>query len=50
VTASQVTGPLGQYLFTGLVPGNYVVTFGTLTGYTRTVADNGAGGGSLAMP
>ncbi len=32
----------GAYSFTGLRPGTYQVNFGTLSGYNRTLADNGA--------
>jgi len=42
VNLNQVTGAAGEYLFTNLVPGTYKVTFGTLAGYVRTVADTGA--------
>jgi hypothetical protein len=39
VSDSTSTGPFGEYLFAGLVPGTYTVTFGTLPGYTRTLSN-----------
>ena len=40
--AAQVTPASGVYSFTGLRPGTYQVGFGTLSGYNRTLADQGA--------
>ncbi|MEI6175856.1 MAG: SdrD B-like domain-containing protein [Verrucomicrobiota bacterium] len=40
--ATQTTPAGGAYSFTGLRPGNYEVGFGTLSGYGRSLADQGA--------
>jgi protocatechuate 3,4-dioxygenase beta subunit len=40
--ATTTTASGGAYSFTGLRPGTYQVTFGTLAGYSRTLADQGA--------
>jgi uncharacterized repeat protein (TIGR01451 family) len=41
VVASTTTDGSGIYSFTGLVPGCYVVKFGTPSGYTPTTANSG---------
>lgn len=41
VTTATTTGS-GAYGFTGLLPGDYTVTFGTASGFTRTLADVGS--------
>ncbi|HRK82680.1 MAG TPA: SdrD B-like domain-containing protein, partial [Saprospiraceae bacterium] len=38
---SVQTGPNGEYLFGGLIPGNYVVRFDTPAGFTPTTANQG---------
>ncbi|MBN8456579.1 MAG: carboxypeptidase regulatory-like domain-containing protein, partial [Verrucomicrobia bacterium] len=40
--ATTTTSGGGAYGFAGLPPGTYQVNFGTLAGYNRTLADNGA--------
>ena len=40
--ATTTTAGGGAYGFTGLRPGTYQVQFGTLSGYNRTLADQGA--------
>ena len=39
---STTTDANGLYQFSNLIPGTYTVTFGTLAGYVRTVANTGA--------
>ncbi len=41
VNQTTTTNSLGKYLFDNLVPGTYSVTFPTITGYIRTVANTG---------
>jgi len=43
VTGSPITTDAnGRYIFTGLTPGTYKVTFSTPVGFTRSVANSGA--------
>ncbi|MES2719002.1 MAG: SdrD B-like domain-containing protein [Pseudomonadota bacterium] len=39
VVGTQTTDANGNYLFSNVVPGSYALEFGTLSGYTRTVAN-----------
>jgi uncharacterized repeat protein (TIGR01451 family) len=39
--AATTTGPNGEYSFTGLAPGNYIVGFATPTGYLMTLFKQG---------
>jgi protocatechuate 3,4-dioxygenase beta subunit len=41
ITDSQLTNALGGYLFTGLTPGDYKVTFAAVPGHARTTTDTG---------
>lgn len=42
VTSGSSTDANGRYIFTGLTPGTYKVTFGTPSGFTATIANTGA--------
>ena len=41
IVGSTTTSGGGTYIFNNLLPGNYFVEFGTLSGYNRTLADQG---------
>ena len=40
--ATTTTSASGAYLFTNVLPNNYVVSFGTVSGYTRTIPFQGS--------